>query len=544
MNKNQTEQPKTKILIADDIPANRDLLRKTLEPEGYDVFLVPSGEIALKVAHQVKPDLILLDIAMPKGIDGFETCHRLKQDESTKDIPVIFITVKDEMESMVQAFRVGGVDYITKSFEKEEVHIRVETHLKINRLTQELLQKNRELQNEITRREQVEDALMKADEHLSMISQQEASRWGIAGFVGQSKTIRKILEDVRRLQSTETTSVLITGESGTGKELIARAIHFGGTRAKSPFIPVNCSAIPRELAESTLFGHVRGAFTGANTSHKGYFELANGGTLFLDEIGSMPSDLQTKFLRVLEDGCIVPIGGTHQKHVDVRIITATNADLQTELAEGTFREDLYYRLARFPVNVPPLRDRREDIPLLANHFLSMFASEMGLMSRGSIPVHQTPTISPEALETLEAYHFPGNVRELKNIIEYALIKNGGSIIMPEHLPILHNSGVATASSPQKESPATDSHQLPPHTQPLLFQDIDETDTPAHFLTDEERILAYLKKHGSINNTECRDFLNVDIHRASYLLKKMYGEDQLERINKRRWARYRLRKSKP
>ncbi|MBM3235624.1 response regulator [Candidatus Poribacteria bacterium] len=454
MNPSQTDQTQVAlnadstgatILIVDDIPANLNLLREALEPQGYKILGTTSGERALQIAHRTTPDLILLDIVMP-GIDGFETCRRLKAEPKTADIPVIFITVKDEVENIVTGFQVGGVDYLTKSAQKEELLARVKTHLKISQLTKSLLetsiqlaQTNRELKQEMNQRkqeqearEQAEDALLKADERLSLISQQEASRWGIEGFIGKSRTIAAILDEVRKLQSAGATSVLILGESGTGKELIARAIHFGSARAKSPFIPVNCSTIPKELAESTLFGHVRGAFTGANQSRKGHFELASGGTLFLDEIGDLPFELQPKLLRVLEEGCFTPLGGTTKKQVDVRILAATNPDLPKKIAAGKFREDLYFRLARFPVTVPPLRERREDIPLLVEHFLRTFGAEMGI---------EHPKISVEALESSKAYHFPGNVRELKNIIEHALILSGREQILPQHLHFVHFTSV-------------------------------------------------------------------------------------------------------
>jgi len=426
MNKNAVNLMRAEILIVDDIPANLNILRQALEPEGYEIIAAASGEVALKIAARTQPDVILLDIIMPK-MDGFETCRRLKADPSTADIPVIFITAKDETESLVEGFRVGGVDYITKPFESEEVLVRVQTHLKIHQLTQELLHKNRELQQEISRRERAEEARNQANEQLSRISQREAEHWGIQGFIGKSQTIAKILDDVNRLQTTGTVGVLITGESGTGKELIARAIHFGGPRAKRPFIPVNCSAVPKDLAESEFFGHVKGAFTGATAERKGHFELADGGTLFLDEVGDMPLDTQAKHLRVLEDGCVTPVGGTRAKQVDVRVLAATNTDLEAKIAEGTFRRDLYFRLTQFRVVVPPLRQRREDIPLLAEHFLKLFAAEMGM---------EKPTLSGEALAALEAYHFPGNVRELKHIIEGALIRSGGSEIQPKHLHFL------------------------------------------------------------------------------------------------------------
>jgi DNA-binding NtrC family response regulator/sugar lactone lactonase YvrE len=282
--------------------------------------------------------------------------------------------------------------------------------------------------------------LEQAQDTLEHFSKQEASRWGIEGFVGKSKTIETILNEVRMLQNAGTTSVLITGESGTGKELIARAIHFGSERSKGPFITVNCSAIPHELAESILFGHVRGSFTGANTDRKGCFELANGGNLFLDEVGEMPIELQPKLLRVLDNGYFTPVGGAREKHVDVRIIAATNANLQTRIVEGQFRDDLYFRLARFTINVPPLREHKEDIQLLVDHFLRMFATEK---------VIENPSISREALSILEAYHYPGNVREMKNIIEHALILSGRSAIKPEHLRFLQFN-----TPPMMESPVS------------------------------------------------------------------------------------------
>jgi len=435
----------SKILIVDDVPANLDLLRKTLESKAYNISVAPSGEVALNIVRRAIPDLILLDVVMP-GIDGFETCRRLKANPATADIPVIFLTAKDEPDSVLEGFHAGGVDYITKSFQNEEVLLRIETHLKIDRLTKVLIEANTELatmnknlQQEIARREQAEEALQTADEQLSMISRQEAEHWGIDGFVGQSKTIGKILSDIRKLQHASTTTVLITGESGTGKELIARAIHHGSSR-KGRFIPVNCSAIPIGLAESAFFGHVRGAFTGANRDQKGRFELADGGTLFLDEIGDMPPELQATLLRVLEDGCFMPVGGDRPKHVDVRVLSATNADLQTRILEGKFREDLYFRLAGFPVTVPPLRERKEDIPLLANHFLNMWATEMG---------RAAPSLSSDAIEVLESYAFPGNVRELKIIIERAIIESGGREIQPKHLHFFHTY---TTPSPPPSAP--------------------------------------------------------------------------------------------
>ncbi|MBI1925068.1 sigma-54-dependent Fis family transcriptional regulator [Candidatus Poribacteria bacterium] len=258
MSENITNSARPKVLIVDDIPANLKMLQDILEPQGYQIFGAADGEAALKIAAGVTPDVVLLDIVMP-GMDGYEVCRRLKQNPATQQIPVIFVTAKDDEQNR-----------------NEEVCLRVKTHLEIAQLTLALQAQNRALSEEIVRHKQTELARQQAEERFTLISQQEAQRWGIDGFIGQSKRIQKILSEVRQLQHAGTTSVLITGESGTGKELIARAIHSGGTRAQSPFIPLNCSAILHELAESILFGHVRGAFTGANTDVKGHFELADG----------------------------------------------------------------------------------------------------------------------------------------------------------------------------------------------------------------------------------------------------------------------------
>jgi len=429
-----------RILIVDDVPASLDLLVKALEGDGYRIAVAPAGEVALKVVDRARPELILLDVVMP-GMDGYEVCRQLKADTSTRDIPVIFITGRDETREVVEGFQAGGVDYIVKPFQGDDLRVRVRTHLKLARLARELARKNAELeqrtreltganqalQAEIARGEALAGERNHLAEQLSMISRRETERWGIAGFIGTSPTLDKILREVDLLQSAATTSVLITGESGTGKELIARAIHFGSSRSRKPFVPLNCSAIPADLAESLLFGHVKGAFTGAKRDQLGHFELAHGGTLFLDEISDMPPEQQTKLLRVLEDGLIRPLGADESRPVDARILAATNADLQQRIAAGTFRQDLYFRLARFTVHVPPLRQRLEDIPLLTQHFLELFAREMG---------RQAPALSPEVLRALEAYDFPGNVRELRNVIERALLESGGREIRPEHLHML------------------------------------------------------------------------------------------------------------
>jgi hypothetical protein len=437
-----------KILIIDDTPANIDLLTDALERRGHEILAAPGGEAGLKIALKARPDLILLDVVMP-GRDGFAICRELKAEDATREIPVLFITARQETAHVLNGFRVGAVDYILKPFQAEEVVSRVETHLKLSRLTRELQAKNAELEAEVRRRRSAEDARERSDARLSTLSEREAQRWGLEGFIGQSRMIRKILGDIGRLHQFANTSVLILGESGTGKELVARAIHHGSPRAAGPFIPVNCVAIPGELAESMLFGHLRGAFTGATADRKGWFELADGGTLFLDEIGDMPAPLQAKLLRVLEDGEITPVGAQQPKRVDVRVITATNADLPAKIAAGAFRQDLYFRLARYVVETPPLRERREDVPLLAEHFLRMFSGEMGLTP---------PALAPDALASLTAHSFPGNVRELKNIIERALIASGGEVIRREHVQL--PAGAVAPAPTVAQVPRAHSGDLP------------------------------------------------------------------------------------
>lgn len=413
----------SRVLLVDDIPTNIDVLRDVLEPEGHEILVSLNGAMALDLARRFSPDLILLDVMMP-DMDGFAVCRALKDDAETRDIPVIFLTARVDQTDVVAGFKAGGVDYISKPFNDDELRMRVSTQLRLKRLMNELRNKNTELEAEIARANALTEERNHLAGRLSLISDEEAKHWNVDGFIGQSRTLGKILEDIARLQQASNTSVLITGESGTGKELIARAIHYGSERSKGPFVPVNCSAVPHDLADSLFFGHVKGSFTGANDDREGYFELADGGTLFLDEIGDMPLDLQAKLLRVLEDRRVMRVGAKKEKAIDVRVLSATNANLESDIQKGAFREDLYYRLASFPVRVPPLRERREDIPLLVEHFLNLFGNEMGV---------QAPKMSENALEILSTYGFPGNIRELKNLVERALIESGGKEILPDHL---------------------------------------------------------------------------------------------------------------
>jgi DNA-binding NtrC family response regulator len=425
--------PKATILVVDDVPANIGALGEALEGAGYRVLAARSGEAALKSALKAPPDLILLDVHMP-GQDGLETCRRLKAGPRTSACPVIFLTANDSAECLVGGLKAGGVDYITKPFQVEEVLARVAVHLQLHRLRRELEKRNSDLASanerltaEIRKREQAEDALRETDEKLSFLTEEEARRWGLAGLIGRSGPFGQLVRDLRRVQEFPRTNVLLHGESGTGKELIARAIHFGSPSAHQPFIPVNCSALPEQLAESLMFGHTRGAFTGAVADRKGYFEMANGGTLFLDEIGDMPLALQAKLLRVLEDGEVTPLGAIRPVSVRVRIIAATHVDLPRKIADGHFRQDLYFRLMHFNLTLAPLRARRDDIPALAVHFIHRFATEMN---------RHSPALHAGALERLLAYSYPGNIRELKNTIERAIIHTEGDQILARHIHFL------------------------------------------------------------------------------------------------------------
>ncbi|MFH1568368.1 MAG: sigma-54 dependent transcriptional regulator [Gemmatimonadota bacterium] len=422
------------ILLVDDQPANLAVLRQLLESQGYRVVLAPTGAVALRNAARIAPDLVLLDVMMPE-MDGFEVCRRLKADPATEPVPVVFITAREGKEDLLAGFAAGGLDYITKPIQEEEVLARSGTHVRLYRAGLQLQQQKEELERQIARGDRLST-------RLSVLAERDRQRWGLEDFVGQSTTVRRLVEEVRLTQENAAVPVLLVGESGTGKELLARAVHIGSPRRDEPFVPVNCAALPGELAESLLFGHLKGAFTGAETAREGYFEVAHGGTLFLDEIGEMPFAIQAKLLRVLEDGQVWRVGARESRPVDVRVMAATNADLQARIARGAFRQDLYFHLARFTVEVPPLRQRRDDIPLLARHFHRLYAAEIG---------PEAPPLNAEVIARLQAYPFPGNVRELKNIVERALIESRGHEIRPWHLHFLPPNSTAAATSPTHPS---------------------------------------------------------------------------------------------
>jgi DNA-binding NtrC family response regulator len=389
-----TESTAPTILIVDDEPLNVDLLEQELAAAGYRTLSAASGEEAIAKAAKAAPDLVLLDVMMA-GLDGYAVCERLKASEATRTIPVIFLTALTETFEKVRAFSAGAVDYVTKPFETEELLARVGTHIALRR--------------EIEAHRRSKSTIQYLVEEIR--SDRDA-------MVGDSPALRRVLEQIAQVATTDST-VLIQGETGTGKELVARAIHERGARRERPLVKVNCAALPRDLVESELFGHEKGAFTGATQQRRGRFELADGGTLFLDEVGELPLEAQAKLLRVLQEREFDRVGGTRSLRTDVRVIAATNRDLNARVASGGFRADLYYRLNVFPIVVPALRERREDIPGLVRHFAAKAARKLGRTLDG---------ISPAFLERASACDWPGNIRELENLVERAIIMSNGATL--------------------------------------------------------------------------------------------------------------------
>ena len=381
-----------RLLVIDDEQSMREWLTIALSQDGFEVESAGSGEEGLKVLERTPVDLALVDLRMP-GLDGLETLRRIKQlDEG---VSVVIMTAYATAETAVQALKEGAYDYIIKPFKVDELRHLVQKALEERRLRGE----NLRLRDEVERRYQ------------------------FGNLIGKSPKMQEVFSTIGRLGDSKAT-VLVTGESGTGKELVAKAIHFNSNRKERPFVTVNCGAIPHELMESELFGHVKGAFTGAVAAKQGLFEVADSGTLFLDEVSELPLHLQVKLLRVLEDPEIRPVGGVKPVRVDVRIVAATNRDLAQAIAAKTFREDLFYRLHVISLPIPPLRERRDDIPPLVSHFLQKFAPAGG----------PPKLISPDALTALERYPWPGNVRELEHAIERAVTLEPGGVLRVESLP--------------------------------------------------------------------------------------------------------------
>jgi len=391
------------ILVVDDTPANVKLLGDLLEVKGYAVTTAADGRAALELLKARKFDLVLLDVMMP-GPDGFEVCERMRKDGTTREIPVIFLTALDDTIDKVRAFSAGAVDFVTKPFRAEELLARVNTHLALQRARRSLEEQNARLHEEI-------EAHNRSKGTIAALVDEIRSSHDFDGILGESPTLLRLLDQVGRVAATDST-VLIQGETGTGKELIARAIHSRSQRRERPLIKINCAALPRELVESELFGHEKGAFTGATQQRAGRFELADGGTLFLDEVGELPPETQPKLLRVLQEQEFERVGGSKTLRTDVRLIAATNRDLQQRVGAGAFRSDLYFRLNVFPLLLPPLRERREDIPRLIRHFLARADRKLG---------RSLAEIAPALIERAMAYDWPGNVRELENFVERSAI---------------------------------------------------------------------------------------------------------------------------
>ncbi len=379
-----------KILIVDDERSMRDVLSIMLKRAGYGVTVATDAEEAMAQINKEIFDLVITDLKMPKG-SGLDVLKAVKA--SSPETMVLVVTAFASTESAVEAMKQGAYDFLTKPFQVDEVQLIVKNALEKRRLSTENVLLKREM----------------------------ASHSSFARIIGQSEAMQKVFDVVRKVADTRS-NVLVCGESGTGKELIARAIHFHSARSQQPFVTVNCSALPETLLESELFGHMKGSFTGAVANKAGLFEVANGGTIFLDEIGETTLATQVKLLRVIQEREFRRVGGNQDVKVDVRIIAATNRNLERAVADGSFREDLYYRLDVIPIRLPPLRERTGDIPLLTQHFLEQLSRESG---------RQVPVMTPEAMRILQSHEWRGNVRELENLIERVVAFYTGAPIADE-----------------------------------------------------------------------------------------------------------------
>ena len=388
----QEDNRLNRILVVDDETSMRQLLEITLRKEGYRVTMAESGQKAVEAFSKAAYDLVISDIKMP-DMSGVDVLRAVKQ--SAPGTPVIMITAYSSAETAVEALRLGAYDYIAKPFKIDELKVTIRNALEKQQLTEEVVSLKRTLRK----------------------------KHGLGAMLGRSSKMIKLFDLIKSVAPTNST-ILITGESGTGKELAARAIHGNSTRESDPFVSVNCGAVPETLLEREPFGHLRGSFTGAHANHKGLFEVAHTGSIFLDEIGEMSPAMQVKLLRVLQDKRIRRIGSTEEIEVDVRIIAASNKDLERMVGEKTFREDLFYRLNVIPVHMVPLRERRDDIPMLAEHCLTKANKDMN---------KRIAKISDEAMELMTRCDWPGNVRELENVIERAVALEPSQVILPEKI---------------------------------------------------------------------------------------------------------------
>jgi len=478
------------ILIVDDERNYLLVLKALLADAGYEVITCDNAGEALEVTSSHDLDLVITDMRMP-GVDGMEFLVQLRSLQP--EIPVIMMTAYATVEKAVEAMKSGAFDYITKPFKNEELILTIRKALEMHRLKQE----NR------------------------LLSQELQERFKFGNIVGKSKAMRQVYEIIEKVAQTRA-SVLITGESGTGKELIARAIHFNSPRSDKPFVSVNCSALPETLLESELFGHERGAFTGAVTRRKGRFELAHNGTLFLDEVGDMSPALQVKLLRVLQEMRFERVGGTATLQVDARLVAASNRDLKREVEIGRFREDLYYRLKVVHIHMPPLRERRDDIPLLVHHFLRKVAKANGL------PVKK---VSHEALKYLYQYDWLGNVRELENVIERAVILCDGDEVRPQDL--------AEELFQQRLPGFTDK----PSEEALAGSELSGTGDLLPYLglnSRQVKAINFIRKNGYITNDYYIQINQISDRHARRDLSQLVEMDILVRIGGGRSTRYVLK----
>jgi two-component system response regulator PilR (NtrC family) len=449
----------------DDEASMRQLLEIALGKEGYRVTTAESGQKAVSFLEKSAVDLVVSDIRMP-DMTGVEVLRQVK--DIHPQVPVIMITAYASTETAVEALRLGAYDYITKPFKIEELKNTLNHALEKKQLKEEVDHLKRELKH----------------------------KHGMDSMIGNSSKMHELFAQIKAIARTQST-VLITGESGTGKELVARAIHVHSLRASDPFVSINCGAVPETLLESELFGHLRGSFTGAHTNHKGLFEVAHKGTVFLDEIAEMSPSMQVKFLRVLQEKTIRRIGSTEEISVDVRILAATNKNLANMVEEGTFREDLYYRLNVIPIHLPLLRERREDVPLLAEHFLANANVRIGKSIR---------SISDDAMQYLVAHDWPGNVRELENVIERAVALETSPIIQPERLP-------DTLTEPKD---SVSQLGLIPMANEFPEEGIHFHD---HVEEVEKRLLRAALEQGGGVQTRAAKLLNMSLRSFRYLIQK-------------------------
>ncbi|WP_373694191.1 sigma-54-dependent transcriptional regulator [Edaphobacter paludis] len=450
-----------RILIIDDENAIRESLETLLTLEGFTVTLAADGVSGLELLSRNEYDLLLLDLALP-GESGIDLLPRIV--EMQPNLPVIMITAYGTVGNVVDAIRAGAENFVQKPWDNEKLLADIRTAIAKHRAEEEVVQLKRTLKQ----------------------------RYNFENIVGKSEPMLRLFDLIAQVAPSRST-VLLQGESGTGKELIAKALHANSPRRDHPFVPVNTGAVPSDLLESTLFGHVKGAFTSAISAKKGLFEIANGGTLFLDEIGTMNMDMQAKILRVLQDRRFMHLGGVQEIQVDVRIIAATNVNLQQAVREGRFREDLFYRLNVITLELPPLRLRREDIPLLAGHFLKFYAEENGT---------QVPSLAQETLRIMMDHEWPGNVRELENAMERGVVLATSSVITPDLLPAQLTGSTYSASLLDHKPDAS------------LFDLMEEI---------ERRIISDRLERCHWNQTEAAEYFKIPLSTLNQKIKRLNVE---------------------